>query len=184
MASTPRDWANINERAVGRFDFDQCAQMRMVPACVENNGSQPVRTLLAATDGSAHADRAVRLAGELAGATGASLHLVTVADEPGAAIRKFADAESTSVGDVIEGGNRAKLCHARQIATDAGAKEIHQHSIVGDAATENILAVIQRVKADAVVVGRRGRGRLGGLLLGSVSQKLAALAPCAVIIVP
>jgi nucleotide-binding universal stress UspA family protein len=143
-----------------------------------------MKTLLAATDGSAHADRAVRLAGELAGAMNASLHLVTVADEPSVAIRKFADAESTSIGDVIESSNRSMLCDARKIATDAGAKEIHQHSIVGDAAAENILLVVQRVKPDAVVVGRRGRGRLEGLLLGSVSQKLAALAPCAVIIVP
>ena len=35
-----------------------------------------------------------------------------------------------------------------------------------------------------LVVGRRGRGRLSGLLLGSVSQKVASLAPCIVIVVP
>jgi nucleotide-binding universal stress UspA family protein len=32
-------------------------------------------------------------------------------------------------------------------------------------------------------MGRRGLGRLAGLLLGSVSQKVVSLAPCIVIVV-
>jgi nucleotide-binding universal stress UspA family protein len=143
-----------------------------------------MKTILAATDGSPSAVHAVRLAGQLAGAMSASLHLVTVAEEPGAAIRKFADSESSSVGDIVESMSRSTLCDARKIATEAGAKEVHIHSIIGGPAAESILSALQRVKPDALVVGRRGRGRLEGLLLGSVSQKLAALAPCAVIIVP
>jgi len=47
-----------------------------------------------------------------------------------------------------------------------------------------ILETAQREKADVIVIGRRGRGRLVGLLLGSVSQKIASLAPCIVMIVP
>jgi nucleotide-binding universal stress UspA family protein len=35
---------------------------------------------------------------------------------------------------------------------------------------------------DLIVVGTRGRSRLPGLLLGSVSQKLASHAPCPLLI--
>jgi nucleotide-binding universal stress UspA family protein len=37
---------------------------------------------------------------------------------------------------------------------------------------------------EMLVVGRRERRQLAGLLLGSVSQKLVTLAPCIVIVVP
>ena len=38
--------------------------------------------------------------------------------------------------------------------------------------------------ADLLVLGTRGHGRLSGLLLGSVSQKLARHAPCPLVLVP
>ena len=63
------------------------------------------------------------------------------------------------------------------------AKIIKTAVLSGDV-TEEILAYIKNNAIDAVVVGRRGRSRITGLFLGSVSQKLATLAPCIVIICP
>jgi len=50
--------------------------------------------------------------------------------------------------------------------------------------TALILKKASALHADAIVAGKRGRGQLSGLLLGSVSQKLVTLAPCPVVIVP
>ena len=60
---------------------------------------------------------------------------------------------------------------------------LHLMTVYGDPATE-ILRYAREAEADTIVMGSRGRGRLAGLLLGSVSQKVASLAPQVTIIVP
>ncbi len=52
----------------------------------------------------------------------------------------------------------------------------------GNAAAE-IVRVAREEKADLIVVGARGLGGLQRLLLGSVSEKVLAAAPCPVLIV-
>ena len=53
----------------------------------------------------------------------------------------------------------------------------------GDAA-HAIAELARDEHADVIVVGTRGRTPLGGLLLGSVTQRLLHLAPCSVLAVP
>jgi nucleotide-binding universal stress UspA family protein len=78
---------------------------------------------------------------------------------------------------------RSHVEQARRRAETQGAIAIKTSVIEGDP-IEEILAYIAAKGIDAVVVGRRGRSSLARLLLGSVSQKLASLAPCIVIICP
>ena len=52
----------------------------------------------------------------------------------------------------------------------------------GDTA-EEILDVAEAEKADVLVLGRRGLGRVREVLLGSVSQKVLHHADCTVVIV-
>lgn len=59
---------------------------------------------------------------------------------------------------------------------------VSTHSSIGDPA-EEIIALATDQRADLIVIGSRGHGRLAGLLLGSVAQKVLAHASCPVLIV-
>jgi len=145
-----------------------------------------MRHIMVATDGSESADRAVDVAAELTAAVGGDLNILHVSgDLSGEALDELKRSPSMEklVGDAIDAYSQGILRRAHDRARDKGVRQIHTQQSWGDAA-EKILDTVQSEKVDALVVGRRGRGRLAGLLLGSVSQKVASLAPCAVIIVP
>jgi len=75
------------------------------------------------------------------------------------------------------------LRQAKERAVSIGAPRVRTWSGSGDVA-QTIIETAKREKADIIIVGRRGRGQLADLLLGSVSQKLVSLAPAPVLVVP
>lgn len=141
-----------------------------------------MRNILVATDGSDGATRAIDVAVELAKALSGTLSIVTVATAPGVEERQFAQVEGDMI-DATEAFAQRTLNEAAQRARQAGVTERKSSLLWGDPA-QAIIETIKRERADAIVVGRRGRGQLSGLLLGSVSQKLCSLAPCVVIVAP
>jgi nucleotide-binding universal stress UspA family protein len=147
-----------------------------------------MKRILIATDGSDHALKAAEFAGKLAAGMNAELHVLAVAYRDRAnerELREFARIENLGGGiaDVARNVAESHAEQARRRAEAQGAKAIKTSVIEGDP-TEEILAYITAQSIDAVVVGRRGRSSLARLLLGSVSHKLASLAPCIVIICP
>ena len=74
------------------------------------------------------------------------------------------------------------LRRAADRAQDAGATGIRTHMEGGDAA-DTILDMAEAEAARMVVIGCRGLGRVRGLFLGSVSQKVVVHAPCTVVTV-
>lgn len=123
--------------------------------------------ILVGTDGSEGAGRAVELAASLSKDLKASLkivHVVTVDDPP-----------------LDEHTDYASMARSR--AEALGAADIRSETFAGNNIAECIMETASREEADLIVVGKRGRSRVTGLLLGSVSQTLVSTAKCAVVVV-
>jgi len=141
-----------------------------------------MHNVMVATDGSDAASRALNTGVQLAKAVGGALSIVTVGNARRAKEQQsFAQVEGDAA-DLAETFARQILSDAELQAQSSGVSPRIQ-LLWGDPA-QAIIEAADRSKVDTIVVGRRGRGRLSGLLLGSVSQKLTSLAPCAVLVVP
>ena len=142
-----------------------------------------MRHILVATDGSEGADRAIDVAAKLAKAFGAELLIVNIGGNlSGEEIRQLERAEP-NIGDALDALSQQILAAAKTRIAHLGVSNLQLRVGWGDPA-QSIMEIAVRESTDAIVAGRRGRGRLTGLLLGSVSQKIASLAPCTVVIVP
>jgi nucleotide-binding universal stress UspA family protein len=139
--------------------------------------------IIVATDGSTTANRAIDAGASLAKATGADLILLTIGGSvTGAELRGLADTAG-DLSDTMQSAADKILKEARRRAQRLGVRSITLKTGWGDPG-DAIIDAVKRSKADVLVVGRRGQSRLSALLLGSVSQKLASFAPCAVMVVP
>ncbi len=137
--------------------------------------------VLAAVDGSEAARRALDFACDLAGKYEAELVLVSVAPtlEVPEELKRFAEVEHIEARpvDIYQAILENMLKSLRQEVQGAGAKDVQTRVEFGDPATR-ILAAAKDEQADVIVMGSRGLGELKGWLLGSVSHKVASLAPC------
>jgi nucleotide-binding universal stress UspA family protein len=137
-----------------------------------------IRRLLLATDLSPASERAADKAIGLALESGAELLVLSVIDPrrlrlPGGLFLRRIDQERAR----IEAGVHTLVSRARA----AGAKATF---LVweGDPA-EAILAASDAENVDVILLGSHGRGRLGRLVLGSVSSRVSEEARCQVLVI-
>lgn len=135
--------------------------------------------ILVAVDGSDHACDAARVAARLAAALGARLTLLTVYHAPSEALGEPNYSEALS--GALEEAQRT-LSQARRLVLEAGGPEPQTGWLAG-APAETIVAAARDGGYDLVVLGTRGRGRIGVALLGSVSTAVAAHAGRPVLVV-
>lgn len=166
------------------------------------------KSIVVAFDGSANAGRALEIGAELARSVEASLGIVYVIDHlhmhvpdevrqmgeiehvidprpkmmvnfenaPASMMSSLAQTSADTQDAMFQYADFL-VEQARQSAKDAGANNVESKAVLGDPA-EEIIAFARDRKADLIVTGCRGFGKLKSLLLGSVSHKITQLAEC------
>jgi nucleotide-binding universal stress UspA family protein len=138
--------------------------------------------LLIAVDGSEHACRAVeaaaRLAREFAGLEAVLLNVCQRPNWDGEAPPFDYEAIAGAERERQEALLDAALAHARLHGMD----KVSTQSALG-APAEEIARVAADRGVDQIVMGTRGITALGGLLLGSVAQRVVHLSPVPVLLV-
>ncbi len=135
------------------------------------------KNILLAFDGSAHAQKAARLAADLARQYGANLYVVHTYDPApdylGEPYLQEVISKRTEAADWVIEQAKTWLGELPQLETE----------VLEGPPAEAILRVAQVRQVDLIVMGTRGLGQLSGLLLGSQSQKVLTHAQCPVLLV-
>ena len=140
-------------------------------------------TIIVGTDGSRPARNALKTGCDMAVAFGAKLHIVHAYQEnpvayaagPSGAYHMPAPVAETE--DLVAAA-RALGDDARAEAQQAGCSDVELHLCDGVAATA-LLERSETLGAGLIVMGRRGRGKLTQLIVGSTCAKVMEKAGCA-----
>lgn len=141
--------------------------------------------ILVGVDGSTHSRRAMRWAVDEATVRGAVLEVVHAYVPPESLYAPYSHIEWQEAVSRLQKDARAE---AERLVDDLiageGHPDVETHRTVEATRQPAQLLVSLARDADLLVVGSRGRGGFGGLLLGSVSQQCVHHASCPVAVIP
>jgi len=145
-----------------------------------------MRRLLVGTDGSESGVRAVDLAARTALEQQADLWIVNVLDQgrlSASHLDALARGESVPRDELLSSLSAQLLEKAKERAESLGVEEVYLEQRTGDPVDE-IIEFAREIGATTIVVGKRGYAPLTGVILGSISMRLASIAAIPVIVVP
>ncbi|WP_166179215.1 universal stress protein [Rubrobacter tropicus] len=134
-------------------------------------------SILLATDGSDSAATAGRAAADLSASTGSELHVVHAWHYPG-----MVDPAPVPT-ELFEQDARRLLDREAERIAAGGAASVSQTHLKRDYPVDAILGLADELGVGLIVVGSRGRGPLGRLVLGSVSEGVVHHAHVPVLVV-
>jgi nucleotide-binding universal stress UspA family protein len=142
--------------------------------------------ILCAVDGSQHALHAAKLAGQLAKQCDAKLTFLAVTKELKMTeeVKRYIEIEHLA-GEpqyVLDEYTEQIIQEAKDAARAVGVNDVKAEVKTGQPARV-IVKTAEQGGYEAIIIGSRGHGDLEGLLLGSVSHKVANLSKCTVITV-
>ena len=171
------------------------------------------KSIVVAYDGSAHASKALEIGTTLAAAEQAALGIIYVVDvnhmNLPVEIREMGEVEhiiepmphllvnfenapaslANSLAQSSADSQRAMIQYAdflvgeaRQAAEKQGVTDIEATALPGDPADE-VLEFARERKADLIICGSRGLGKMQKLLIGSTSEKISRHAECSCLVV-
>ncbi len=141
------------------------------------------KKIMAAFDGSKHAEVAVDTACQLSNALGAELHVFhaphIIEDT---IIVGYSTVPIPPTKERIEAECDEIRKHVRTITDKHDGLEPEFHFAAGNPGNM-IVSEAKEAEIDLIVMGRRGLGQFSGLLVGSTTTRVAQLADCAVLTV-
>jgi nucleotide-binding universal stress UspA family protein len=134
------------------------------------------RKILVANDGSPGALKALAAAIETAKRDSAALHMVTVEELP-----RFAASIDEVEEEKAEANHRfAPVIETARAQAQAAGVALETHLLAGHP-VHTIVALINAEHFELLVVGFMGHTRLYEQIIGSTTERLVRLAPCAVL---
>ncbi|MCL3881206.1 universal stress protein [Marivita sp. GX14005] len=142
-------------------------------------------TILAACDGSAQSETAVKMAVDLAKLSDAKLLILTVYRHHSmreASLSMVQGPKHLSPDQALQESAREIADAARKIALEAGLTNVRAFVRSGQPARA-VVEFAKKHEADLIVLGSRGAGSVDGYFLGSVSHKVTGLSSIPVMVV-